>query len=379
MCITPIAATTMIILLVVSSVISAIIAAVVFPHLIDFSRESHLYDLPDSRKVHKIPVPRIGGAIFLPSVIITMSFVITVYSKLTPQFKDLLTDTIPEQYISYFSGAIILMLTGLYDDIWQTSYKLKFFAQIISASLLCISGLWISDLNGLFMLHEIPFWVGIPLSVVSIVFVTNAMNLIDGIDGLLSGITIIGLIANMLMSFADGDVIHAMLSASFMGAICVFYYYNVFSKTRKTFMGDSGSLTIGYALSFLTLHYWQSTDGISTGCTCLGDSSNLACIITSSTLIIPCFDVIRVFSIRIMKGTNPFLPDKRHIHHKLMQAGCSARTTLRLILTAVAAITLTNAALALHNFNITVIALIDAIAYSAMIFIAGRRGKNGNA
>lgn len=364
------------ILLAVSFIISTVIAAVVFPHLIDFSRESHLYDLPDSRKVHKTPVPRIGGAIFLPSVIITMSFVITACSQLLPEFKNMQTGTVPEHFISYFSGAIILMLIGLYDDIWQTSYKLKFLAQVISASLLCISGLWIGNLNGLFTLHEIPFWIGIPLSVVVIVFVTNAMNLIDGIDGLLSGITIIGLLSNTLLSYHEGNVIHALLSTSLMGAVCIFFYYNVFSKTRKTFMGDSGSLTIGYTISFLTLNYWQSQTGTTTAC--LGSTEGAAllpCVISTSILIIPCFDVIRVFAIRILKGSNPFLPDKRHIHHKLMQAGCSAKATLTIILASVIAITLINAALALSCYNITIIALIDAIAYSAIILITNRNSK----
>lgn len=295
------------------------------PYIVMLSRELHLYDLPDSRKVHKLPIPRIGGMAFLPCVTIVIAIVLIIAIRIDEEYLHIVQKIDIQNFLAYVSGAMMLYVIGLYDDIRGVGYKIKFAAQILAAVMLCAGGLWIADFNNVFFIDRVPFWVGMPITVFFVVYVTNAMNLIDGIDGLASGLATISLAVIMILNLAVGDDIWATIPAAYIGVLLAFYYYNVFDKNRKIFMGDAGSLTLGYTLAFLILHFWQAqpAGGI--------NIPNIA-IIAMSTLIIPMFDVVRVFMSRIRDGRNPFLPDKNHIHHKLMRAGMSGTMTLVTIL-----------------------------------------------
>lgn len=151
--------------------------------------------------------------------------------------------------------------------------------------------------------------------------------MIDGIDGLASGLSCIALGLLILVCVFVNQWTHAFLAAATLGVVLVFYYHNVFSISgKKLFMGDAGSLTLGYVLSFLILHFWQKTP--------LWDpfAMNLNMVILS-TLLIPLLDVIRVFYSRVREGRNPFNPDKNHIHHRLLRAGMRVRTVMVTLLT----------------------------------------------
>lgn len=346
-------------------ILSVIMVAIALPKLIDFAIKKHLYDLPDSRKIHKFPIPRIGGVAFLPIVIIASAIILLLCSRLLTPNDQLWQNARAEHFIAYFGGGVMLFLVGLYDDIWGASYKIKFLVQLIAAIFLCIAGLWVADFHGLLFIHRLPFWVGIPITIAMVVYVTNATNLIDGIDGLLSGLSIIALGVNCILNYITHNILHAVVAASLMGAIVVFFYYNVFSKKKKTFMGDAGSLTIGYTLSFLIIHYWQArTDVVS-------DSYDFPCIVATSTLIIPCFDVVRVFASRIRDGRNPFLPDKNHIHHKFMRAGLTPHWTMATILLLSSAFVLVNYIASLF-LNFTFILLLDIALFIAIHLITNR-------
>lgn len=216
----------------------------------------------------------------------------------------------------------MLYLVGVADDLVGVGYRYKFVVQILSASFLPLSGLWINDLGGLLGLHAIPAFIGMPLTVFLVVYITNAINLIDGIDGLASGLTCIALGLLIIVCAFVGQWTHALLASATLGVVATFYYYNVFSISgRKLFMGDAGSLTLGYILSFLILHFWMQQEYWNPF------RLNLN-MVTISTLFIPLLDVIRVFYSRVRSGRNPFLPDKNHIHHKLLRTGMRIRTVM---------------------------------------------------
>lgn len=163
-----------------------------------------------------------------------------------------------------------------------------------------------------------------PFTVLIIVFITNAINLIDGIDGLASGLSSVALLIFTFLFINKGLWSYAMLAAGTFGVLVPFFYYNVFGsveRARKIFMGDTGSLTLGYTLSFLAIKYSQHNTDIM-------PYTAGAFIIAFSTMIIPAFDVVRVVLVRIREGHSPFEPDKNHIHHKLLAVGLSPRKAM---------------------------------------------------
>lgn len=316
---------TSIVILLSTFVIAMTIGIYTIPRIVRLSHELHLYDLPDSRKVHTIPVPRLGGVAFLPTVIISIAIVVAVASRFGITFGALSEAGAPQHFVAYLAGAMMLYCLGIYDDVHGVGYKLKFAIQIFAAFLLCISGLWIASLDHIFYIDRIPYWIGMPLTVVFVVYITNAINLIDGIDGLASGLSAISLFVAIMLCMMSGDIIWAMLAIAYLGVVLIFFCFNVYGGKNKVFMGDAGSLTLGYTLSFIVLHFWQAHPVWNPYLHNIG-------IIILSTLIIPMLDVVRVMMSRIRDGRNPFLPDKNHIHHKLMRTGLSGRMTMLTIL-----------------------------------------------
>lgn len=316
---------TSIVILLSTLVMSAVIGIYTIPRIVRLSRELHLYDLPDSRKVHTIPVPRLGGVAFLPTVIISIAIVVAVASRFGITFGALSEAGAPQHFVAYLAGAMMLYCLGIYDDVHGVGYKLKFAIQIFAAFLLCVSGLWIASFDHIFYIDRIPYWIGMPITVIFVVYITNAINLIDGIDGLASGLSAISLFVAILLCMMSGDIIWAMLAIAYLGVVLTFFCFNVYGGKNKVFMGDAGSLTLGYTLSFIVLHFWQAHPVWNPYLHNIG-------IIILSTLIIPMLDVVRVMMSRIRDGRNPFLPDKNHIHHKLMRTGLSGRMTMLTIL-----------------------------------------------
>lgn len=302
--------------------LSVLLATVILPRILFISYKKRLFDVPDSRKVHKTPIPRLGGLSFLPVILISLCSVTGIRYYTNHPVDMLWASDLLIQYLFLVVGLTLLYLVGVADDLVGVGYRYKFVIQIVAALLLPLSGLWINDLGGLFGLHEIPAYIGMPLTVFLTVYITNAINLIDGIDGLASGLSCIALGLLIIACIIVGQWTHAFLAAATLGVVLTFYYYNVFSVSgRKLFMGDAGSLTLGYILSFLVIHFWQKSP--------LWDpfAMNLN-MVTISTLLIPLLDVVRVFYSRVSEGRNPFTPDKNHIHHRLLRTGMQVRAVM---------------------------------------------------
>lgn len=348
------------IILLFTLAISLIIGALTTPRLVSLAREMHLYDLPDSRKVHTIPIPRLGGVAFLPAVIIAIATTVAIASRFGITFDDINGQGTPEHFVAYVAGAMMLYILGIYDDVHGVSYRIKFVVQICAAVLLCISGLWIASFEHVFYIDRVPFWIGMPLTTFFVVYVTNAINLIDGIDGLASGLSGISLLVAIILCVMSGDIVWAMLAIAYLGVLIAFFCYNVFGGRNKVFMGDAGSLTLGYTLSFIVLHFWQAHPVWNPYLHNVG-------IVILSTLTIPLLDVIRVFMSRIRDGRNPFLPDKNHIHHKLMRTGMSGRWTMVTILFLSAIVVILNYLVA--QMSQTLILLLDALLFVVMHII----------
>lgn len=313
------------ILSVITIILCSILSAVIIPRIVKYAHSNKLLDQPNNRKVHSEPIPRLGGLCFLPVTAVVLMFEILLVNRFFPNYG-IEAGMMTTQHLSaYFVGAIALYAVGLIDDVIGLSFKSKFAAQIFSAIALCVGGLWIANGQNVFGIGEMPYWIGMPLTVFYVVYVTNAVNLIDGIDGLASGLSCISLFVIILMGFLTENYVCVLFSSAFLGTVVAFFYFNVFNHKNKVFMGDTGSLSLGFALSFLTIPFMQKDVHV------VCEVKNLG-IIVVSTLIVPLFDVVRVFISRVRDGRNPFMPDKNHIHHKLLRVGFHGKITMLILL-----------------------------------------------
>lgn len=314
--------------IVLSGLLCILFAGVLIPQVLLISFRRKLFDEPDERKIHKGAVPRLGGIAFKPVIFVVMALIMGCnYVMGEKAILHSAGDNI-SQLAFLYSSLEILYLVGIADDLVGVKYRAKFFVLIVCGILLTIGGVWIDNLCGLFGIESIPNWIGSPLSIFFVVFVVNSINLIDGIDGLASGLSSVAFLSYTIAFFYLGEFFYAMMSAAALGVLIPFFYFNVFgdsNKRKKIFMGDTGSLTIGILLVFFAIE-------LSSCCVSPSFPNVNFFVLAFSPLIVPCFDVVRVFFYRIRKGKHPFKPDKSHIHHKLLNVGISQRLVMILII-----------------------------------------------
>jgi UDP-N-acetylmuramyl pentapeptide phosphotransferase/UDP-N-acetylglucosamine-1-phosphate transferase len=309
-----------------SLAISLFIGYYIVPRIVFISRKKKLFDFIDNRKVHKDNIPRLGGVSFFPALLFSICFIVAIRYSFNMPIKTELADGVLVEMLFLVCGLILLYFIGLADDLVGVSYKFKLLAQVISAILMISGGVYINDFCGFLGIHAIPAYVGYPLTVLVVIFIINSINLIDGVDGLASGLSSVALISLGSWYLYKDLYMYSMLSFSMIGVIIPFFYYNVFSKRRKIFMGDTGSLMLGYLISFLSIKFCMLTQFAPQY------SFSGAPIFILSILFIPLFDSVRVFSERVMQGRFPFYPDKTHIHHKFLALGFSHIQTMSIIL-----------------------------------------------
>ena len=261
-------------------------------------------DTPDARSSHQNTVPTFGGIAFYISLILTLFMLQKEYDNAI--------------IITLLVSISILFFTGFKDDLRNSSPKAKLFGQLLAVSLLMLhSEFYISSLHGLFGIYEMPPIIGVPFSVFLFISIINAYNLIDGIDGLAS---MVGIVA----AFSFG-VLFYHLDLYFYTGICVaiismlFAYLRFnFSTKKKIFMGDTGSLTIGFVLGILGMRLMTlDFETVSL----IGIPRSGIPLLFLTILIVPTFDVSRVIFIRLIKKMSISSPDRNHIHHILIDAG----------------------------------------------------------
>lgn len=339
-------------------IICILIATAVIPVIINVCYKHDLYDIPNGRKIHNIAVPRLGGVIFIPITAIGIILGMIILSNGRNQEFNF--------YLSTFLmvvGAFLIYLIGLIDDLNGLSAINKFIIQTIAAIIFPACNLMISNLHGLFGVYELSIWFSYPLTVFTILLIVNAINLIDGIDGLSSSLSIIILAAFAYLFYKMEASLFVLLAVSLCGAIIGFFFYNFFGNIgkHKIFMGDTGSLSIGFVIAYLAIKFqmsgWENIayqDG--------------ALLISMTLVFIPCIDVIRVAITRMINGKKIFAPDKTHIHHIIMGMGLTAHQTLYTILMLFAVICVINWGLYTCGISITMIFILDITIYSIFIW-----------
>lgn len=275
-----------------------------------------------------------------------------------------------------FCALLLLYIVGMADDLIGIRYRAKFVVQLICSALLIGGGLCCTDFYGIISLYDVPLALGAFATMLMVVFIINAINLIDGIDGLASGLSMVAFLIYGIAFGVSGNVEYAMLAFAGLGVLIPFFGFNVFGnpvKHRKIFMGDTGALTIGLVLCFLGLALLDQLHD--THATVFGANPM---VVVLAPLLIPCLDVVRVFLRRIRHHGNPFIADRTHIHHKLLDHGIKPRTAMTTIV-------LTSIGFSAFNIwlsrwlDINVLLILDIALWTLSVSILNRQYQTRNA
>ena len=351
----------------IASFVSAVIVTTIgLPLIIKACRRFKYFDFPDERKVHRTPVPRLGGLIFMPAAVVGLF--VASWTEILLGGKEFVFGV---STIAMTFGGLIIYLIGFIDDRYGMKASHKFVIQTVAAFILPLCNLVVTDLNGLFGLHQIPFAVGYVLTVVSILIIVNAINLIDGIDGLSSGLCILILSAYTMLFLEEHAI--ASLDAAIVGSLLVFWCFNIFGKIggMKIFMGDAGSLFLGYVCAYMSIKSLMPPIAPEN----CGEKQML---ISITLLLIPVLDVVRVALQRRFTGHGIFEPDKTHIHHILMSVGLSMHAALVCILSLFLLICVINYALWQCHFLMPFIVMMDIAIYLLVWCVLMLANKSNN-
>ncbi len=294
---------------IIGMVIAYLIGVCLVPLVISFSKKEGLVDVPNERKIHTKPISRIGGVAIWASAMLT--FLCLVLMSYYPS-ENLLSGIL--------LGGSLMFFLGLVDDVYNLNAKFKLFLQISIATLVYLLGVQINN---------VPFIgdIGIfsyPITLLWIVGISNALNFIDGVDGLAGSVVTVNAVTLAIIAVAMTPPNHvsALIGFILAGSMLAFLTYNF--NPAKIFMGDSGALFSGFLLATISI-------------TGVMKAATLAILLPFLVLAVPIMDITFSSLRRIAKGQSPFVADSEHIHHKLLHAGFSQKKTV-MIMTSVAII-----------------------------------------
>lgn len=290
------------------------------PKIIYVAKRKRLLDLPDNhRKLHVRVVPNLGGVGIFVAFILTTSILVqpSVFTNWN--------------YIA--AAVIILFVTGVKDDLVSLSPAKKFLAQAIASFVIVyFADIRLANLHGVLGIYQLPYWASLGFTVIGCMFVTNAFNLIDGIDGLAGSV---GVLASLLLGVLlalEGRTNEAIMAFSLMGAVAGFLRFNI--APARIFMGDTGALLIGFTLSVLCILFINGYNTANPAFAAIVHSKKSTTILALAVMFVPVFDTFRVFTTRAIKGRSPFAADRTHLHHYLLDLGLSHTKTVSVLITA---------------------------------------------
>ena len=285
--------------------ISLFVASLVHRPTLQFAKKHQLFDNPEARKLQRIPIPVMGGFVV---------FFGAMAGSLCYWFKHDCHSIIPVQI-----AMLLMLLIGAWDDIKKLSPALRFVLEILIVTALAVCNNYpINNLHGLWGVHEISPWVAWPLTIFACVGIINAINMIDGVDGLSSGMCIMVFGFYGLLFFYAHDFVRVALAVSIIGGLIPFFIMNVFGNRSKMFIGDSGTMMLCIVLCDMLMSMLTKESL----CARHLEPTNFCMVAFAlAVLAIPVFDTIRVMFGRISRGESPFYPDKTHLHHAFIDYG----------------------------------------------------------
>ncbi len=300
-----------------AGLIAAVTGLLAYPAIKNVAEAKNLMDNPDARSSHHTKVPNLGGVGIYLSIVVAITMLGAVL------------DT--KSLFLILGGITILFFLGLKDDILVLSPRKKFIGQLLAAFLLIVfTDTRILGFSGLFGVTLLPYAVSVLFTLFVYLLIINAFNLIDGIDGLASTLALMASAGFAFLFCEYTDVSMVALSGAVCGALIPFLYLN-FSKHKKMFLGDTGSMILGFILAVMAVRFINASQVASASAS---EFKNAAPILALAVLFFPLLDTLRIFIIRIVvHKKSPFIADKNHIHHGFLALGFShKRTTLVIVL-----------------------------------------------
>ena len=284
------------------------------PLILKLSHHRKWYDLPGDRKVHQSLIPRLGGIGMFVSFVLAALAVSILLRALTAGAE---TGMLQPRFLALFAGLLVVHWVGLIDDFRSLPAPLKLSIQVVAGAIVTTGGFTIDSFTLPYMGRIDLGLLAYPATVLWLVGIANALNLIDGMDGLAGGIAAFAALTMGLVALIQEKLEPALLAFAMLGAIVGFLRYNF--PPARIFMGDSGSYFLGFFLASLPLLRLPKTAAIGT------------LIIPLTLLIVPILDTLAAIVRRVRQGRHPFSPDKEHLHHKLLNLGFSERRILAVI------------------------------------------------
>jgi UDP-N-acetylmuramyl pentapeptide phosphotransferase/UDP-N-acetylglucosamine-1-phosphate transferase len=291
--------------LVSAAVMSFLIVFSAIPTILKVARTKNLFAEPNNRTVHRVKIPTLGGL----AIFIGFMFAYTFF-----------TDWFDLERIPFIVPSLLIIFAiGIKDDILITAPVVKLMGQILAAFIIVgIGGVQITDFHGFFGIKPNEL-VSLCFTILLFTFVTNGFNLIDGIDGQAAIVGIVSVISFGFWFYINEQIEMPLMAVTIVGSLVAFIYYNVFSKKQKIFMGDTGSLLIGFVLTVFAVKFMEMNIQPNN----LKYSMTSAPAVAIAILIVPITDTLRVFFLRLSHGKSPFTADKNHIHHRMLSLGYS--------------------------------------------------------
>jgi UDP-GlcNAc:undecaprenyl-phosphate GlcNAc-1-phosphate transferase len=293
-------------LIILSSITAFFICFFSIPSIINVAKMKHLFDEPDERKSHTTKIPTLGGLALFAGIVVSLSLFSDAY--------------FPERRF-IICAIVIVFFIGIKDDIIIIAPLKKMLGQIVSVLVVVVLGeVHLTGFYGFLGIGEINEYLSIGLSAFTMLVIMNGFNLIDGIDGLAASTGIVILSVFGCWFFVVGHALDwSILAFITLSALLAFLYYNI--TPAKIFMGDTGSLITGLLIGILTIKFIELNSQLTKEM--LAHQFNSAPIVAFGILIVPLFDTLRVFTLRILDGKSPLHPDQNHIHHRLLAIGFS--------------------------------------------------------
>lgn len=342
-------------ILVLSFFTSLILCYLAIPAIIKVAESKHLFDEPGGRKLHKQRIPNLGGLAIFSGVVFSITF-----------WCDF---TLCRHLQHILAAMIVIVFIGMQDDIMGLPPFKKALGQIAAAAIIVVWGnLRINHMYGIFGVGNLPEIASVIFSIGVIVLIINAVNLIDGINGLAASLSIIASFAMGIYFFQNEPKSqHALIAFSLVGSLIAFLRFNL--TPARIFLGDTGSMMIGLLLSVLCFEFLIINQPVPL----LAPKLATAPIIAMSFVFVPLFDLFRVFTIRIIKKKSPFYPDQNHLHHLLLKLGLShLRATVVLSALSILIIVIT---FLLRHINIYILGIIMLMTCLGFTYLLNYRLK----
>lgn len=308
-----------IIILLFPAIASLVSVNWIFLKILSIAKRKGLVDNPNARKLQKAAVPVMGGLVVFFGLLAGMATYIVGC-----MYWDIPINILNNSLLVVLLCCSVMLYVGTLDDILGLTAKSRLLIEVLTMLVLIFgSGLCVDSFHGLWGVNNFNWWIAVPLTVFAGVGIINAYNMVDGVNGLSSGLCIICSIILGVICFKRGDFSNSVLAFCFTTSLIPFLLHNVFGKRSRMFIGDGGTMVMGLLISWYSIKILSSDNADSLTCMTIDGCEMGLIAMMLSVVSLPVFDTLRVMTLRIIKGKSPFDPDKTHLHHAFVAVGVS--------------------------------------------------------